>query len=51
MTLVWGGAAALLIGLGLGLQQTFNDLFSGILLLFDRTVEVGDVIKVENTYI
>lgn len=51
MTLIWGGAAALLVGLGLGLQQTFNDLFSGILLLFERSVTVGDVLKMdESTY-
>ncbi len=47
MTLIWGGAAALLVGVGLGLQQTFNDLISGIILLFERTVEVGAVIEIE----
>ncbi len=46
MTIIWGGAAALLIGVGLGLQQTFNDFFSGLLLLFERSVEVGDVVNV-----
>ncbi len=45
LTVIWGGAAALLIGAGFGLQQTFNDFFSGILLLFERTVEVGDVVQ------
>jgi len=49
MTLIWGGAAALLVGLGLGLQQTFNDVFSGILLLFERTVTVGDILKLEDS--
>lgn len=48
MTLIWGGAAALLVGVGLGLQQTFNDFFSGIILLFERTVKVGDVLKINN---
>ncbi|MEM9921717.1 MAG: mechanosensitive ion channel domain-containing protein, partial [Bacteroidota bacterium] len=47
MTVIWGGAAALLVGVGLGLQQTFNDLLSGILLLFERTVEVGDMVQMD----
>lgn len=46
MTVLWGGAAALLVGLGLGLQQTFNDFFSGIILLFERSVEVGHVLDI-----
>lgn len=49
MTLIWGGAAALLVGIGLGLQQTFNDLVSGIILLFERTVEVGAVVEIGGT--
>jgi len=36
-----------LFGLGLGLQQTFNDLFSGIILLSEGTVEVDDVLEVD----
>ncbi|WP_235292955.1 mechanosensitive ion channel family protein [Portibacter lacus] len=47
MTLIWGGAAALLVGVGLGLQQTFNDFFSGIVLLFERTVKVGDIVHMD----
>ncbi|MGB0863895.1 MAG: mechanosensitive ion channel family protein [Saprospiraceae bacterium] len=49
LTIIWGGAAALLVGFGLGLQQTFNDLVSGLLLLIERTVEVGDTLDVDGT--
>jgi small-conductance mechanosensitive channel len=47
LTIIWGGAAALLVGIGLGLQETFKDLFSGIILLFERRAEVGDVVEVD----
>jgi len=47
MTLILGGAAALLVGIGLGLQQTFNDFFSGLVLLFERSVAVGDILEVD----
>jgi small-conductance mechanosensitive channel len=46
VTVLWGGAAALLVGIGLGLQQTFNDFFSGIVLLFERSVEIGHVLNI-----
>lgn len=44
-TVIWGGAAALMVGIGLGLQQTFNDLISGLILLVEGTVEVGDIVE------
>ena len=47
LTVLWGGAAALLVGIGLGLQETFKDLFSGIIMLFERRIEVGDVVEVD----
>ncbi|MEO6290450.1 MAG: mechanosensitive ion channel domain-containing protein [Ginsengibacter sp.] len=40
------GSAALLVGLGLGLQNLFSDFISGIILLVDSTVKVNDIIEV-----
>ena len=48
ITLLLAGSAALLVGIGLGLQQTFNDFLSGFILLLDRTIEVDDVIELDN---
>lgn len=40
-------AAALMVGVGIGLQHLFEDFISGIILLVDRTIKVNDVIQVE----
>jgi small-conductance mechanosensitive channel len=45
LVVLWTGAAALLVGIGIGLQQTFNDLICGIIILFERSVKVGDVVE------
>lgn len=50
VSLLLAGSAALLVGVGLGLQQTFNDLVSGLILLFEGNVQVGDIIEI-NTLI
>lgn len=43
---VFGGAIGL--GIGFGLQKGISNLFSGILLLTDRSIKPGDVIELEN---
>ncbi|OAV45794.1 hypothetical protein A3850_004725 [Lewinella sp. 4G2] len=45
LLVIWTGAAALLVGIGIGLQQTFNDLICGVIILFERSVKVGDVVE------
>jgi len=47
ITVIAGGTVALLVGVGIGLQQTFNDFFSGILLLFERSIEVSDWVEID----
>ena len=47
MKLILAGAGALLVGLGFGLQYLFYDLISGLIILFEGPVKVGDVIEVE----
>lgn len=41
------GSTALLVGLGFGLQQLFVDLVSGVILLIDKNVNLGDVVRVD----
>jgi small-conductance mechanosensitive channel len=47
VTLLLAGSAALLVGVGLGLQQTFNDIISGIILLSERSIKIGDVLEID----
>ncbi|WP_081981670.1 mechanosensitive ion channel family protein [Alistipes sp. ZOR0009] len=47
VSILLAGSAALFVGLGLGLQQTFNDIVSGIIILFERTIKVNDVVEVD----
>lgn len=47
VTFLLAGSAALLVGLGLGLQQIFQDLVSGIFILIEGTIKVSDVIELD----
>ncbi len=47
ITVLIAGSAALLVGVGLGLQQTFNDFISGIILLLEGTTRIGDVLEID----
>ena len=47
ITVLIAGSAALLVGVGLGLQQTFNDFVSGIILLVEGSTKIGDVLEID----
>ncbi|MEK9609214.1 MAG: mechanosensitive ion channel domain-containing protein [Flavobacteriaceae bacterium] len=44
---IFAASAALLVGIGLALQTLIQDIFSGISILLDKTVHVGDIIQVD----
>lgn len=48
ITLLIAGSTALFVGIGFGLQSTFNDLVCGIILLFEGSIEVGNIVEVND---
>ena len=47
VTAIFAASAALLVGVGLALQTFIQDIISGIFILIDQSVHVGDIIEVE----
>lgn len=47
LTAVIAASAGLLLGIGLALQTLFQDIISGIFILVDQSVHVGDIIEIE----
>jgi small-conductance mechanosensitive channel len=47
VTVLIAGSAALLVGVGLGLQQTFNDVVSGVILLSERSIKIDDILEID----
>ncbi|MCB9080450.1 MAG: mechanosensitive ion channel [Lewinellaceae bacterium] len=51
VTVLIAGSAALLVGVGLGLQQTFNDVISGIILLSEQSIKIDDVLEIDGNIV
>lgn len=47
VTAIFAASAALLVGVGLALQTFIQDIISGIFILIDKSVLVGDIIQVD----
>lgn len=47
VTGIFAASAALLIGIGLALQTLFQDIISGVFILIDQSVHVGDIIEID----
>jgi small-conductance mechanosensitive channel len=47
ITAIFAASAALLVGIGLALQTLIQDIISGILIMVDQSLHVGDIIEVE----
>jgi small-conductance mechanosensitive channel len=48
MTKVTILAGAFSVGVGFGLQNIFNNFVSGLILLFERPVNVGDIVQIDD---
>ncbi|NCG05166.1 MAG: mechanosensitive ion channel [Bacteroidetes bacterium] len=48
LTALLAASAALLVGVGFALQTFFQDIISGIFILIDQTVHVGDIIELND---
>ncbi|MEL6593530.1 MAG: mechanosensitive ion channel domain-containing protein, partial [Bacteroidota bacterium] len=47
INLIIASTAGLFVGLGLALQHTFDDIISGVIILFDRTLEIDDMVEID----
>lgn len=48
LTVLLTASAALFVGLGFALQHLFQDIISGILIILDQSLHVGDIIEIES---
>lgn len=48
ITILITASAALFVGLGLALQELFQDVIGGIFIILDKSVHVGDIVEVES---
>jgi small-conductance mechanosensitive channel len=47
ITILITASAALFVGLGLALQELFQDIIGGIFIILDKSLRVGDIIEID----
>lgn len=47
VTVILTASAALFVGLGLALQELFQDIIAGVLIMIDKSLQVGDIVEVD----
>ena len=47
ITLLITASAVLFVGIGLALQEFFQDIIGGIMILVDKSLHVGDIVEVD----
>ncbi len=48
ITILITASAALFVGLGLALQELFQDIIGGIFIILDKSLRVGDIVEVDS---
>jgi small-conductance mechanosensitive channel len=48
ITILITASAALFVGLGLALQELFQDIIGGIFIIMDKSLRVGDIVEIDN---
>ena len=48
ITILITASAALFVGLGLALQEIFQDIIGGIFIIVDKSLRVGDIIEIDS---
>lgn len=47
LSIFLAGSAALFVGIGFGIKEIFFDFVAGVILLFEGTIRVGDIIEID----
>jgi small-conductance mechanosensitive channel len=48
ISILLASITALLVGVGFGIQQLFSDIASGIVLIFERNLQINDIVELED---